>query len=219
MDPAVLAVIVTLGGGALIGTIGYIVRALHGWWVAKQEQRAELAARLHGLATLLHTSKSLFDVQVGQRNRLSAMLKSGHPDKVSPGMGYEATFQQMYDHFTAEEAELHGIVRAMTEYGLRPVNKAIIDWLERDTIFKTGMAALRDPQKLARWLHQLELHLTLWHAKYEYWMPDPRHALVYLADEEAHGVGFPSGIELVVEETLEELGQPTLSTIPVPSAR
>ena len=106
MDPAVLAVIVTLGGGALIGAIGYIVRALHGWWVAKQERRAELAARLHGLATLLHTSKSLFDVQVGQRNRLSAMLKSGHPDKVSPGIGYEATFQQMYDHFTAEEAEL-----------------------------------------------------------------------------------------------------------------
>ena len=219
MDPEVLAIILTLGGGALLGAIGYVVRALHGWWAAELERRAGLAAALHGLAKLLHTSKSLFDVQADQRDRLSDMLKNSHPDQESPGIGYEATFQKVYDDFTAEETELHGIVRAMTEHGLRPVNKAITDWLERDTTFKTAMAPLRDPQKLADWLHQLELHLTLWHAKYEYWMRDGRHALVYLADEEAHGVGFPFGIEFVVEEVLEELGQPTLATIPVPTAR
>ena len=219
MDPEVLAIVVTLGGGAMVGSIGYVVRSLHGWWIAKQDRRANLAARLHGLATLLHTSKSLFDVQAGQRNRLSAMLRSNHPDEISSGLGYETTFQRMYDHFTVEEAELHGIVRSMTEHGLRPVNRDITDWLERDTIFKTGMSPLRVSKKLDLWLHQLELHLTIWHAKYEYWMPNPKHSLVYLADEEAHGVGFPNGIELVVEEALEELGQPTLATIPVPTRR
>lgn len=219
MDPEFLAVIVTLGGGATLGAIGYVVRSLHGWWVAKQDRRADLAARLHGLATLLHTSGSLFDVQAGQRNRLSDILKRNHPNEISLDLGYDATFQQLYDHFTAEEAELDGIVRAMTEFGLRPVNKAISEWLERDTIFKTGMSPMRGRQNLALWLHQLELHLTLWHAKYEYWMPDRKHALVYLADEEAHGVGFPNGVESVVEEALEELGQPTLATIPVPTHR
>jgi hypothetical protein len=50
------------------------------------------------------------------------------------------------------------------------------------------------------------LHLRLWHAKYEAWIPGhPRHALVYLADEEQHGIGFPGGLDQVVDEVLREL--------------
>jgi len=46
--------------------------------------------------------------------------------------------------------------------------------------------------KLAVFLAQLEAHLVLWVAKYEAWISDqPEHALVFLADEEKHGVGFP----------------------------
>lgn len=216
MDPEVLALVLTLGGGALIGAIGYVVRTWQGWLVAKQERHADLVASLHALAALLRTSKSLFQAQADRRDRLLDMLKRDHAGEVPLGLGYEATFTRMHGHFTEAEAELHGIVRTMTENGLRPVNKSVTDWLERDTIFKTAIAPLNDPQKLAHWLNQLELHLTLWHAKYEYWMPDTRHALVYLADEEDHGVPFPYGIEGVVEEVLIELGQPTVSTIPVP---
>ena len=42
-----------------------------------------------------------------------------------------------------------------------------------------------------------------WHAKYEALLPSmPEHALVYLADEEKHGIGFPTGIDKIVAEAL-----------------
>lgn len=50
--------------------------------------------------------------------------------------------------------------------------------------------------ELSELLNQLDAHLLLWLAKYEGWIPNrPDHALVYLADEEEHGLGFPNGIE------------------------
>jgi hypothetical protein len=50
--------------------------------------------------------------------------------------------------------------------------------------------------KLAELLNQLDAHLVLWLAKYESWIPNrPDHALVYLADEQLHGLGFPQGLD------------------------
>ena len=46
-------------GGAVVGAGSYVVRSLHGWWVAKQHHRAELASRLHSLAALLRTKSVL----------------------------------------------------------------------------------------------------------------------------------------------------------------
>jgi hypothetical protein len=58
--------------------------------------------------------------------------------------------------------------------------------------------------RLAQLLGQLETHLILWHAKYAAWIPNnPEHALVYMADESKHGLGFPSGID---EEVAHHLG-------------
>jgi hypothetical protein len=40
---------------------------------------------------------------------------------------------------------------------------------------------------------------VLWRAKYEFWIPDkPERAIVYMADEQQHGVGFPTGIEVLI---------------------
>jgi hypothetical protein len=36
-------------------------------------------------------------------------------------------------------------------------------------------------------------------AKFEYWIPDkPERALVFMADENEHGIGFPLGIDDLV---------------------
>jgi len=214
MDPQVLAVILTLGGGALIGAISYTLRTLYGWRIAKQLQQAELINNLHRLAALLRTSKSLFDAQADRRNKLNDLLKINHKKEFALHKGYEAKFTKIYEHFTVEERELHGIVRTMTENALRPVNEAISSWLEQDIVFKTACSPLRKPRNLAELLQRLELHMMLWHAKYKYWMVDPRHALCYLADEEDHGIGFPTDIEAALEDALIELGQPKLPAIP-----
>jgi len=54
--------------------------------------------------------------------------------------------------------------------------------------------------------HCLQAHLLLWLAKYEIWIPaSPEHALVYLADEKEHGVGFPRGLDELVDATLKRM--------------
>jgi hypothetical protein len=72
-------------------------------------------------------------------------------------------------------------------------------------------------RELAEELFALEIHLTLWHAKFESWIPGhPEHALVYLDDEKAHGLGFPTpregsdrvamlGVDAEVSRALKEL--------------
>jgi hypothetical protein len=217
MDNEVSAVLITLGGGALLGGASYLVRSLHGWWTQRRKERGELVASLHRIAAHLRTSKSLFDVQSDLVKRLDGSLKLLPSGEIGT-LGYEATFTLLREHFTDEQKDLHGMVRAITVNGLLPVNQAASEWLDQDTIFKTGMAPLKSPDTFASWLRQLELHLTLWHAKYRYWIPDARHALVYLADEEDHGVRFPIGIEDIVDEALGELGQPTVQTLPVQAA-
>jgi hypothetical protein len=74
----------------------------------------------------------------------------------------------------------------------------MIDWLASDTYFKgrTGKGTVAD---LARELQTLEAHLLLWRAKYDFWIPGrPERAIVFMADEREHGIGFPTGIEVLI---------------------
>jgi len=49
----------------------------------------------------------------------------------------------------------------------------------------------------------LQTHLILWNAKYDIWITDhPERALVHMVDEQAHGIGFPSGIDEAVANAL-----------------
>ncbi len=55
-------------------------------------------------------------------------------------------------------------------------------------------------------LIELHAHLLLWRCKYDAWIPtDSKHALVYLADEAAHGVGFPQGLDELIRDVMTEL--------------
>ena len=64
--------------------------------------------------------------------------------------------------------------------------------------------------RLAKLLNDLDCHLTLWLAKHDGWLPGrPDHALVYLVDEEKHGLGFPRGPDQAVEEVVSPSGDAT----------
>ena len=90
---------------------------------------------------------------------------------------------------------------------LRPTTQALSEWLRRDTFYKSHEPGDRRRGRLAQVLATLDAHLTLWHAKYEAWIPEePAHALVYLADESKHGLGFPTGLD---EEVARALGWTT----------
>lgn len=102
-----------------------------------------------------------------------------------------------------EDKELHALIRSITVNSLHPSNTALTAWLDSDSYFKAQYAKPGALGALAKGLAQLQQHLILWHAKYAMWIPDhPDHALVYLADEEQHGIGFPVGLDQTVDEVL-----------------
>lgn len=108
-------------------------------------------------------------------------------------------FAAAHKDMTPSERELFNVVRAITIHTFQPLNEAILTWLRSDTEFRVRSPDKSLRGKLAAHLQKLEAHLLLWNAKYRIWIPDhPEHALVYLADEERHGIGFPKhGAELV----------------------
>jgi hypothetical protein len=147
-------------------------------------------------------------VQNKTRKRLAAAIKERIPLLASV-KGYERLFTATYSEMTEDEKELHSIIRAYTEHTIRPLNKSILQWLREDNYFMAQMGARGPRGNLASRLAHLEAHLLLWQAKYKIWIPDnPSHSLVYLADEEEHGLGFPSGIE---DDVLKVIGRGSAS--------
>ena len=83
---------------------------------------------------------------------------------------------------------------------MEPIGFAV---LRADIYHRTMRGKTEDEARLALLLNQLDAHLLLWLAKYEGWIPNrPDHALVYLADEQQHGLGFPRGVDEAVDAAL-----------------
>jgi hypothetical protein len=114
---------------------------------------------------------------------------------------------------------------------MRPLNLKLTKWLRSDREFRTARASRRGARgvgesrtsaalptdssnadkrdfhdagvHLANQLNHLDIHLTLWHAKFKAWMHDPRHALIYMDDEQDEGVQFPDGLDQAIEQMLQ----------------
>jgi len=157
------------------------------------------------LSSLLNAAHVAFAIQSGHRDRLASMIAANHPDDTRSTQGYEDLFSSMYDKFTAEEKELHSMIRGITTYALKPINEAVREWLNSDVDFRIQERARGQRGELAEKLNALAGHLLLWRAKYEIWIPNcPSHALVYLADEKAHGLGFPTGVEKLIDQVIQD---------------
>lgn len=168
----------------------------------KRKERASIISKLQELKSLLDTSGYLFSIQQGQVQRLMESLQHNHPTEYAKAEGYDAIVTRCFPKLNDDEKALHGIIRAYTEHSMRRVNEALQRWLDTDEQFKTGRVQSSRRQALADRLRELEMHLLLWQAKLEYWLPaNPAHALVYMEDENAHGLGFPR------DRTLERDGK------------
>ncbi len=186
--------------GGVIAAIGYVAKSLIELYIQWHTRKRERRAQLVRLRSLLNASRVTFLIQNEHAQRLLGMLKERQPDLNDEG-GYEQTFANAYPTFTSEEKELHAIIRGLTIHALRPANAAVTSWLESDTHYFVRNKLRR---RLADELGDLETHLRLWAAKYEVWIEErPEHALVYLADEQRHGAGFPNQIDKLVNEALE----------------
>jgi hypothetical protein len=179
--------------------------------IAAEERSAAAASlgALQELSALLDESYRIFTVQNGQAQRLLRSLQRNHARHLPADAGYDETFYVMHERFTRQEIVLQRLIRSTTMNSQRRVNLAMSQWLQRSPAFLHDTQP--DPQRaqLAAQLRMLQLHLNQWHDKYDAWIPgDPKRSLVYLADEEAHGVGFPPGLEEVLREVVAGWGSP-----------
>ena len=195
--------------GAVIAAGGFVAKQLVHEWMGWRRRRERRHARLLQLSSLLKSTGYAFSIQAKHRDRLAVLLCASHPDRsrLLQADGYEQLFSILSKILApgTEEFELHALIRGLTIYALKPSNRAISRWLAEDIDFRTQTGATGHRGELAAELNLLASHLLSWHAKYEMWIPNhPEHALVYLADEQEHGVGFPKGIEASVQKVLGE---------------
>ena len=160
---------------------------------------------------MLYASRAAFLQQNKLAIQLADQLQAdGHP--VEFRRGTEWNLAQFHPMMSDEQLDAHKVIRSYTEHAILPLNKQMLDWLAADEYYRSGRVNTDDGQKLFNALHTLQAHLLLWVAKYEAWIPgDPTHALVFLADENKQGVGFPRGIEELVDRVLERRELPTTS--------
>jgi hypothetical protein len=189
---------------AAIAAVGYVAKLLI---ETIKDIRAEKRARrthLLELYSLLMAGYAAFKVQTDNRNKLMAAIDSKYQQQVAGKIGFEERMEAVYTILTPEEKELHSIIRAITMHTISPINKAMLNWLKKDSYYKAHKHDDSHLSQLAQSLMALEAHLYLWQSKYAIWIPDnPAHALVYLADEKRHGVVFPKGIEELIKKVLD----------------
>jgi hypothetical protein len=165
--------------GAVIAALGYVsklaIESALQWRAARTARRAQL---VHLLSLLLATRKA-FIIQNALARRLCDEITRAHPEL--------------------------GVIRNYTSNCLYPLNLQIIDWLSKDDYFKGG-GRQQQAKELSVRLQTLFAHLVLWRAKYEFWIPSrPERAIVYMADEDAHGISFPTGIEDLISRVADDM--------------
>ncbi|MFZ5820893.1 MAG: hypothetical protein ACOYYJ_13410 [Chloroflexota bacterium] len=193
--------------GAALAAIGYVAKLIVEWLAQVNEKRRARRARLAALYSLLRAGRAAFVIQAEQRDRLQNLIETRRPELVAStiAQGYDKVFETAYADMTNEERVLHTMIRTITENTLHPINNLLLEWVRNDDYFKAHMWGWGKRKALADNLSLLEAHLVLWLAKYKVWIPEhPEHALVYMADEQDHGVGFPTGLQDAVEAVLKQ---------------
>ena len=180
---------------AVFAALGYVSKLLIEEFTKWRSRHYERRSKLVVLQSLLLASRRVYEIQ----NELVRQLYGDLPEMYrGVGKSFDEVFAATYPEMKEQHKLMHGLIRAYTIHAMRPLNQAMIDWLAADTYFK-GQAGSGSTEDLASNLQTLEAHLLLWRAKHDFWIPDrPERAIVYMADERAHGVGFPTGIEAVI---------------------
>ena len=181
---------------AIIAALGYVANLAINTWLQWRRSIRERQARLVVLQSLLLASHHVFELQAALRNQLCEEFQQ--KDSSLKGLPYDEVLARGYLAADPRQKLVHGLIRQYTISAMRPLNQSMLEWLTADTYYKvnTQKRRLKD---LSLALRTLEAHLILWRAKFEFWIPDkPERALVYMADESEHGIGFPIGLDELV---------------------
>ena len=187
--------------------VGFLVKYLWDYYNSRKQLKQERIRKLEDLKSMLEESKNLFVMQNKLLRRLcDEVCERTKCDATYNSNGYEHFLTQNYDNMTDVEKDTHSVIRGTTMNSINIVNQELEKWIQADREFKINsvkdLRVISFGGQFAKQLNQLELHLNLWRDKYNVWMKNEKHCVVYLDDEERHGVGFPTGIEDMVDEAL-----------------
>ncbi len=193
----------------VIAALGYVGKTVAELVLQLRGTALERRSRLAELYALLRAGDAAYAAQRKLLKRLATQLKSRLPETAALAPGFARLFEETYVVMNEEERQLHGLIRAMTIHTIRPLNQSLLEWLRSDRYFRAAPMSHRRLGQLALFLAQLEAHLVIWVAKYEAWIPDqPDHALVFLADEDNHGVAFPKHGAAILARVLHHPAPP-----------
>lgn len=183
--------------GAIAATLGYLGKLGTEGVIEWSDKQLKRRSRLIKMQSLLLASQSVFATQIRLVQSLCFDISKRLPN--SPiKLGYDEILRKSFDLdgiMSSDQKAEHGLIRSYTINALRPLNDSMIEWLAADGFYKSSQ------DELGTALKKLEAHLVLWRAKYLCWIPDNENrALVFLADEKDHGIGFPVGIEALIAD-------------------
>jgi hypothetical protein len=199
----------TIGTG-ITAIAGFFAKYLWDYYRNRKQLNIDRIRKLEELKGLLEESRNLYLMQSKLLRRLSNEFSDRLGVDASNSFGgYEYFLTQNYHLLNETELDTHSIIRGTTMNSIQIVNNEMLKWVRNDKEFKINsvkqLRATDFGEEFAAKLRKLELHLNLWTDKYNVWMENEKHCVVYLDDEEKHGEGFPRGIEYMVDEAITEL--------------
>ena len=201
IDPTVFVTF----AGAIVASVGYVVDLTHKSLDARRKAIDERLTNLINLQSLLQASWVIFDIQNMHAQKLLESINKNQSEILINGGDYGfVEFPEAFPKFTKKEEKLHELIRSITINSMNPINESLMNWLKNDTYFKAQWQREDLYGDLSKQLSQLEAHLLLWQAKYKFAITSekPENALVYMADEEEHGVAFPPRLNEIVYKLL-----------------
>lgn len=195
----------------LTAALGVAAKYVWDYAMEKKELRKTRIIKLEKLKGLLNESHGLFRMQNKLVQRLALDIRTRtcvSGSLTNTVNSYEAFFVPYYDTFTESEKDIHAMIRATTLNSINRINSEMLTWMDDSLDFKSNtVRCLRNTcgKELGEALTQLELHLNLWQDKFAIWMKNEKHCVVYLADEEHHGVGFPKEVDALVDAAITDL--------------
>jgi hypothetical protein len=165
---------------------------------AATESQRQAAGTLAEFQRLLADSTAIAATHFQLRDRLAATLTQPQ----QPGEPHSEWFARHYDTFLPPQLEIFQLLRAITANSMRIQNQLLLDWANRHSAF-TLFGRGPDEDAFDQQLSLLRTHLRTWRDKLEGgFETDPRQCLVYLADVNQLGVGFPKQLESATKALL-----------------
>lgn len=162
---------------------------------AAAESQQQAVRTLTEFSHLLADSDAIASSHFQLRDRLIKTL----PEARLPHETYNDWLARLHAAFSPQQLEMFQLLRSTTANSMRIQNQLLLDWANRHSAFTLFGPGLEE-QAFDEELGKLRAHLRGWRDKFQSgFETNPRQSLVYLADENKLGTGFPQQLSGATE--------------------